>query len=261
MAAQTKETRAAIARRADLRVSRGAHLDHMRHGGDGLGVIDDRGTAVNADHGRKGRPDARHAPLAFQRLHQRRLLAHFIGARARVRDDLKFSLTAEDVLAQKSFDVGVSDSSFHNFEQITVLAAQIDEAQLGSNGQPGDNRAFNHRVRIVEEDQVILAGARLALVTVDQHVLRLGGLLRHKRPLQACRKSRAAPPPQVTGFHLIDNPVRALRQTLLRGFVAAEFNVAIDVIRAQTKATADNFHFIGMRDQSRHERRSLPSGL
>ena len=101
----------------------------MRHGGDGLGVVDDRGTAVEADDGREGRLDARHAALAFERLHQRRLFAHFVGARAGLGDDLKFGVGAEDVLAQKAACVGIGDGLLHDFEKIAILAAQIDEAQ------------------------------------------------------------------------------------------------------------------------------------
>jgi hypothetical protein len=67
--------------------------------GDGLGVVDDRGTAVEANDGREGRLNARNPALALQRLHQRRLFAHLIGARAGVGDDLELGIGTEDVLA------------------------------------------------------------------------------------------------------------------------------------------------------------------
>ena len=169
----------------------------MRHGGDGLGVVDDRGSAVEADDGREGRLDARNAALAFERLHQRRLFAHFVGARAGLRDDLEFGVGAEDVLAEKALGVGVGDGLLHDFEQIAILAAQIDEAQLRADGQAGDDGAFNDGVGIVQKDQVVFAGAGLALVAIDQNVFGLGGLLGHERPLHAGREARAAAAAQV----------------------------------------------------------------
>jgi hypothetical protein len=69
------------------------------HAGDGLGVVDDRGAAVKADHGREGRLDARDAALAFERLHERGLFADFVGACAALRDDLEFRLGAENAFA------------------------------------------------------------------------------------------------------------------------------------------------------------------
>ncbi len=43
---------------------------------------------------------------------------------------------------------------------------------------------------------------------------------------------------------------RPLGQTLLRGLVAAQLNVLVDIRRAHAEALRDNLHFIGMRDQS-----------
>jgi hypothetical protein len=144
-------------------------------------------------------------------------------------------LGAEDVLAQKALRVGVGDGLLHDFEQVAILAAQVDEAGLRADGQAGDHRAFNHRMRIVQKDQVILAGSRLALVAVHQHVLRLGRLLGHERPLHAGREARAAAPAQAAGLHLVDDPLRPLREALLHGLVAAQLDVAVDVGRALPK--------------------------
>ena len=88
----------------------------MRYGGDGLGVVDDRWAAIEAHDGRERRLDARNAALAFERLHQRRLFAHFISARAGLRNDLKFSVGAEDVFAEKALGVGIGDGLLHDFD-------------------------------------------------------------------------------------------------------------------------------------------------
>ena len=54
-----------------------------------LDVVDDRRLAVQPDRGREVRRlEARHAALALERLDQRRLLAHHVGAGAPVQDDV-----------------------------------------------------------------------------------------------------------------------------------------------------------------------------
>ncbi len=231
VAADAEQTRAAVARSADRRVGCRAHGDDVGHGGDGLGVVDDRGTAVEADDGREGRLDARNAALAFERLHERRFFADFVGARAGLRDDLEFSFGAEDVLAEKAAIVGVGDGALHDLEEIAVLAAQINEAHLRADGEAGDDGAFDDGVGIVQEDEVILAGAGLALVAVDEDVLGLGGLLGNEGPLHARGEARAAAAAQAAGFHLIDDPLGALREAFLDRLIAAELDVAIDVRR------------------------------
>ncbi len=252
VAADAEEPRAAVARRANGGVGCRAHVDDVGHGGDGLGVVDDRGTAVEADDGREGRLDAGNAALAFERLHERRFFADFVGARAGLRDDLEFGAGAEDVLAQKAAIVGVGDGALHDFEQIAVLAAQVDEAHLRADGEAGDDGAFNDSVRIVQKDQVIFAGAGLAFVAIDEDVLGLGGLLGNEGPLHARREARAAAAAQAAGLHLVDDPFGALGEALLHGLIAAEFEIAVDVRRAHAKAAGDDLDFIGMGDEPRH---------
>ena len=130
VAADAEEARAAVALGAELGVGLAAHQKNVRGGGDGLGVVDDGGAAVEADDGREGRLDARHAALAFERLHQRGLFADLVGARAGLRDDVEVDARAEDVLAEEALRVGVGDGLLHDLEQVAVLAAQIDEAHL-----------------------------------------------------------------------------------------------------------------------------------
>ncbi len=123
---------------------------------------------------------------------------------------------------------------------------------FGADGEAGDDGAFNDRVRIVKEDEVILAGAGLALVAVDEDVFWLGRLLGNEGPLHASGEACAAAAPQAGGLHLFDDPFGALREALLRGLVAAELEVAIDLGRALTEAAGDDLDFIGMGDEPRH---------
>ena len=110
----------------------------------------------------------------------------------------------------------------------------------------GDHHAFDDGVRIVLEDQPVFAGAGLALVAVAQHVLRLGRLLGHERPLHAGGESGAAAAAQVRRLHLVDDGVRLHGQRLLQRLVAVELEVAVEVGRAHAKALGDDLYFIGM---------------
>ncbi len=103
-----------------------------------------------------------------------------------------------------------------------------------------------------KKDQVVFAGARFALVAVDQNVFRLGRLLGHERPLHSGWEACAAATAQVGGLHLLDDPLGPLGEALLRGFVAAEFDVFVDVRCALAEAAGDDLDFIGMRDEPRH---------
>src|ERR1700722_363576 len=102
MAADAEEARAAVARCADCCISGRAHLNDVRHGGDGLGVVDDRGAAVEPDDSGEWRLDAGNAALALERFHERGFLADFVSACAGLGDDLEFSFGAEDVFAEKA---------------------------------------------------------------------------------------------------------------------------------------------------------------
>ena len=224
----------------------------MGHRGDGFGIINDGGTAVEADDGREGRPDARNAAFAFERLHQGRFFAHFVSAGAGLGDDLEFCVGAKDVLAEKAAIVGVGDCLFHDFEEIAVLAAQVDEAHFGANGQAGNDGSLNHGMGVVQKDEVVFAGAGLALVAIDEDVLRLGGLFGDEGPLHARREPRAAAAAKIGGLQLVDDPVGALGERFPGRFIAPEREIAVNVCRPLAKALGDDLDLIGMGDQFRH---------
>ena len=229
----------------------------MRNGSDGLGVVDDRGAAIEADDRREGWLDARDSTLAFEGLHEGGFFADLVCARAALRDDLKFGLGAEDAFAEEATRVRIGYSLLHDLENVAVLSTQVDEAGLCAYGKAGDDCSLNDGMRIVKKDQVIFAGARFALVTVDQNVFRFGRLLGHERPFHPGWEACAAATAKIGCLHLLDDPLGPLGETLLRGFVAAEFDVFVDVRCALAEATGHNFHFIGMRDEPRHSGCSL----
>ena len=252
MAAEAEEARAAIALRAELGVFGAPHAEDVRDGGDGLRVVDDGGSAIESDHRRKRRADARDAALAFEGLHQRRLFADFVGAGAGLGDDIEVEAGAEDVLAEEAFGIGLGDGALHDLEQVAVLAAQVDEAHFGLNGEAGDDRALDHRVRVLLENEAVFAGAGLGLIAVDENVLGLGRLLRHKGPLKPGGEACTAAAAQIRGFHLVDDAFRAKREGFARRLVAAQFNVAADIGCALAEAVRDDRDAVGMRGERRH---------
>ena len=55
---------------------------------------------------------------------------------------------------------------------VVELAADIDVAGVRAHREAGDQAAFDQLVRVVAHDVAVLAGARLALVGVDDEVVR-----------------------------------------------------------------------------------------
>ncbi len=155
-------------------------------------------------------------------------------------------------LPMKPLRVSVGDRLLHDLDQVAILAAQIDVAGLGADGESGNHDAFDDGVRIVLEDEAVFAGAGLALVAVAEHVLRLGRLLGHERPLHAGREARATAAAQVRRLDLVDDGVGAHADGLLQGLVAVELKIAVEVGRAQAKALGDDLYLIGMGNEISH---------
>ena len=149
------------------------------------------------------------AALAFERFHQGRLFPYFVSAGAGMRNDIEIQIAAKNLLAQEALGVSVIDGFFHDLEQVAILAAQIDKAHFGADRQACDDDPFNYRVGIILEDQAVLAGARLAFISIDQDVLWFRRLLGNKRPLHPGREAGAPASAQVRGFHLGDDSFRA----------------------------------------------------
>ena len=233
VAADAEETSAAVALAAELGVGLAAHEQDVRGCGDGLGVIDDGGTAVEADDSREGRLDAGDAALAFERLHEGGLFADLVGSGAGLGDDVEVDAAAEDVFAEEALGVGVGYGLLHDLEEVAVFAAQIDEAELGADGEAGDHGAFDDGVGVFEEDDVVFAGAGFGFVAVDQDVLGFFGVLGDEGPLHARGESGSAATAHAGGLHGVDDPgghlLRAFGDGLLNGLVAVELDVFVDV--------------------------------
>src|SRR5579884_925374 len=224
----------------------------MRNGGNRLSIVDDRRATIQSNNSREGRLDTRNTTLALERFHQGRFFTDLVGARSSLRDHIKINARAEDVLAEKTACIGVGHGLFHDLEQITVLAAQVNKSHLRANGESGDNRTLNHCMRIVQKDQVVLASPRLALVTIYKDVFGPFRLLGYKRPLHPGRKACATASAKTAGLHLVDDPVRALLNGKLGGLITIQFEVFVNIFRTKAKAAGDDLYFIGVGDEPWH---------
>src|SRR5216684_6347603 len=236
VSAQAEEARSAILGRAKFGELLSPHKQDVRHGSQRLDIVDDRRAAPQTNHSRERGTNSRNAALAFQRFHQRGLFAYFVSPSAGVPANVEVLPAAEDVLAEKAFRICVGDRFAHNVDEIAVLAANVYEANLRANGQSCDHNTFDYSVRIVFQNQAIFAGAGLALITVDQNVLRLGGFFGNKSPLHAGREACAAASTKVRSLDLINNVVRLHLECFFDGLVAVKLQIAVKVGRSFAKS-------------------------
>src|SRR5262249_15231254 len=126
-----------------------------------LDILVESRTVEQPDLGDIRRPVAWIAALAFDRFDHRRLFAANIGAGAAT----KIDLTGLD---QAGFFEG-GDLMAEDVQYCRILIAHIEVDALGIDCPSRDQRAFEHRVRLVLEIEAVLEGARLAFVAVDGH--------------------------------------------------------------------------------------------
>src|SRR5437660_9936543 len=99
-------------------------------------------------------------------------------------------------------------------------------------------------MRIVLEDQAVLARAGFALVAVAQNILGLRRLLGHERPLHPGGEPCAAAPAKAGVLDLVDDRVRLHPERLLHGLLAVEFEVPINVSRTLAEAPGDDSYLV-----------------
>src|SRR4029077_15215743 len=126
-----------------------------------LDILVEGRTAEQPDLGDIRRPVARIAALAFDRFDHRRLFAANIGAGAAA----KLDLTRLDQAGV--FERG--DLTGEDVQYCWILIAHIEVDALGIDRASRDQRAFEHRVRLVLEIVAVLERAGIAIVAGDWH--------------------------------------------------------------------------------------------
>src|SRR4051794_12733163 len=175
-----------------------------RHGGDGLPVVDHRGTGVEAGDRGERRLQPRLPAPALQRVQQRRLLAADVRARAGMNGDLEVEAGTEDVLAQVALGVGLLDRPHQPPVDVDDLPAKVDERVVAADRVRRDRDSLDQELRRREHQRDVLAGARLGLVRVHHEVTRSAVRLGQEAPLHAGREAGAAPAAEPGVLHQLD---------------------------------------------------------
>ena len=145
-------------------------------------------------------------------------------------------------LPRKPLRIGVGDRLLHDLEQVAILAAQIDVANLSRRtARPAiiapSMTACGSCSKIRRSLQV--PGSLSS--PLHRTYFGLARLLGHERPLHAGRKARAAASAQIGGLHLSDDAIRAHFEGLSCRLVSVQFDVAIDIVRAHAEASVTIF--------------------
>ncbi len=140
----------------------------------------------------------------------------------------------EHVVAEEALTPGVGDRLGEPFVAERELAAQVDEGLVAPDRVGGDRDALDELVRVALDEQPVLEGGGLALVTVDHEVARVGAG-RQERPLLGGREAGATPPAQTRELHLL----------LHRRGVARREHLAQRVVGAGRERRADGPGVVG----------------
>jgi hypothetical protein len=103
---------------------------------------------------------------------------------------------AADACAEIAAALGRRDGRVHRLDGVRIFRADVDIALGGADRDAGDGHALDHHEGIAFHDHAIRKSAAVAFVGIADDVLLPGAGLRHRFPLDAGRKSRAAPPAQ-----------------------------------------------------------------
>lgn len=124
--------------------------------------------------------------------------------------DVEIVAAATGVPADQAGGIGLVDRLLDVAALVVELAADVDVAGRGADGETGDQAAFDQLVRIVAQDVPVLAGTRLALVGVHDQIDRTAvALLRHEGPLHAGGEAGTAAAAQAGLLDQLDDPVAA----------------------------------------------------
>ena len=130
LAGQGEDLRAAALFGADPREPLGPVVDHGRHVGERLDVVDHGGLAPQAAFGGIRRADARLAALALDRMDQGRLLAADERPGAEADFQIEIETRAQDVLAQQAPLVTLLDRPLDPLDGHRIFGADVEEALM-----------------------------------------------------------------------------------------------------------------------------------
>src|SRR5271170_405479 len=242
------QARAAIFGSAEAGVPIAAAANDGRDGAERFHVVDYGGAAIQADHGRERRLDARIAAFPFEGFHERGFFATFVGAGAGVGREVEIKSAAENIFAEKAFGVGFGDGGFQDVNDVAIFSADVSVALIRSDSAAGDHHTFDQLMRVHFEQRTIFGSARLALVAICENVFWLGDIFGNEAPLHTGGETGAAAAAQIRLFHFVDNLVGChLLQGFFQSLVAVALQVGVNGTRiGNAEILADDHDFVGI---------------
>src|SRR4029077_4940856 len=136
----------------------------------------------------------------------RRLFAADVSARARVDVDLDRVALPEGRPAEVALVARLPDGALETRLGEVQLVAHVDVGDVRADPVAADDAALHAGVGIELHQRAVLVSARLALVGVDDEIVRFGADgLRHEAPLDAHGKTSAPAPADVRLLRFVDN--------------------------------------------------------
>ena len=143
-------------------------------------------------HRHGGRLQTRLAALALQRIYDGGAFAADIGARTG--DNLDLRPAAKALLFRLLHRLA------QQFDGLFILAADIDETFLCTDGIGADQQPLDHRMGVALHDDAVLVGSRLTLVSIADQVFGLLFALKSAAPLFSGGEGCTAAPAEAAGF-------------------------------------------------------------
>src|SRR5690606_24400585 len=226
------ELRAGALLRAHRGVPGAAIPDDAGDVGEGLGVVQHRRALPHALFDGARRLGPRLAPLAHDRVHQRRTFAADVRAATGADPDVAAHPAAEHVVAEQAELVGLIHGLAEALDRQLVLAPHVVVAVGRFERVATDHDPFQDQMRVALDQPPILEDVGLPLVAVGDDVLwpRLGAPA--ALPLDPGREARATATTHVGDLDLVDDLLRRhVEDRLDPRLVAAAGDVVFDRLR------------------------------
>ena len=211
------------------------------HVGERLHVVDQRRATPQPAFRRERRAGTRRAAFAFDRGHQRRLLAADKRAGADAQINVEVEGRFKDAAAQQAVLFRLLDRRLQPADRQRILRAHVNEALVRPHRVSRDGHAFQHAVRVALQHAAVHERAGIPFVGVANDVFLLAGRLGDRRPLEAGRIARAAAPAQPALDHRIQHFLGGhLPQHVVQGLVTVGRDVGLDALRVHEAAVGQH---------------------
>ena len=170
-----------------------------------------------------------HAAVSFNGCGESASLAAYEGSCALADMDVEIKAGIQDVFTQKPPLSGLVDGHGQTFHGQWVFRPDINIPLVGLGGDAGDDHALQDTVGIAFHHRAVHERARIALVSVADHIFIGTGLTQHLLPFFSCGEAAASASPETGLGDLLYDPFRRhVEQGLCHSAVTAHGDVFPD---------------------------------